>query len=291
MPTEAWMLNDIQTIAICGAGTMGLGIAQVAAQSGYQVILFDVNDDSLKKAEEQISKNLQGAVARNKLDANDVVTIKARITTTSYVKDVKADLIIEAIIEDLDIKLKLFASLNEVNSPRTIFASNTSTIPISLIAAQTEYSERVAGMHFFNPAHIMKLVEVITAKQTHESIPILLYELSKKMGKVPVHAKDAPGFIVNRVARQYYLESLKIVEEGVASPKDIDQLMEGLGFKMGPFKLMDLIGIDANNNVSKSMWELMDHEERFRPSTLQQEMVDKGLLGRKTSQGFYNYED
>ena len=235
-----WRLEDIKTIGVCGAGTMGLGIAQVSAQAGFLVILFDIHQDSLDKAQNSIAKNLQGAVDRNKLSVDEAELAKSRITYTLKVKEVIADLIIEAVVEDLDVKTSLFNSLHEVNSPKTIFATNTSTIPISIIAKSVEYPKRIVGMHFFNPAHIMKLVEVITGEQTHKSIPPLIYDLSKKIGKEPVHAKDAPGFIVNRVARQYYLESLKIVEEGIATPGQIDMVMEGLGFKMGAVQINGL---------------------------------------------------
>lgn len=280
----------IKTIAVCGAGTMGSGIAQVAAHSGFATILFDLNDSIIKKAKTGIQKNLQFLLDKQKITPAQKEEIYNRITFTSDVKVCKADLIIEAIIEKMEAKVSLFSQLAEINTADTIFASNTSSLSISDLQKQLPNAGNVAGMHFFNPAPLMKLVEVVKGEQTKEEIAQAVYDICKQMGKTPVMCKDAPGFIVNRVARHYYLESMKLVEQGVATFENVDAIMEATGFKMGPFKLMDLIGMDINLSVSQGMYEAFDHAERFKPSDIQIEKVKRGELGRKTGKGFYNYE-
>jgi 3-hydroxybutyryl-CoA dehydrogenase len=197
---------------------------------------------------------------------------------------------IEAVVEKLDVKIDLFLKLAGQNEPNCVLASNTSSIPITQIASGVPNPERVVGVHFFNPAHIMKLVEVISGAHTKPEIAQQVFELIEKIGKVPVMAKDSPGFIVNRVARHYYVEALKLLEEGVADIETIDALMERLGFKMGPFRLMDLIGVDTNFSVTNSMFEQFYFDEKFRPSRIQKQKVDAGFHGRKTAKGFYTYE-
>jgi 3-hydroxybutyryl-CoA dehydrogenase len=280
----------IKTIAVCGAGTMGSGIAQVAAHSGFATILFDLNEAIIEKAKAGIQKNLQFLLDKQKITAEQKEEIYNRITFTSNVKACKADLIIEAIIEKMEAKVSLFSQLAEINNADTIFASNTSSLSISDLQKQVSHPGRVAGMHFFNPAPLMKLVEVVKGEETDEGVAQAVYEVCKQMGKTPVMCKDAPGFIVNRVARHYYLEAMKLVEQGVASFEDVDAIMETTGFKMGPFKLMDLIGMDINLSVSQGMYEAFDNAERFKPSEIQIDKVNKGELGRKTGKGFYNYE-
>lgn len=282
-------LNDIKVVAVIGAGTMGLGIAQVFAQKGYRTILYDLNDTSLEKAKAQIEKNLDGAVQRNKVSSAEKGDIEARILYTKKFSDLKADFFIEAILEKIDLKIDLFTSLSKQNSETAIFATNTSTIPITKIGASIPNPERLVGMHFFNPAHIMKLVEVISGVATDEKVAKLVYELSLSLGKKPVMASDSPGFIVNRVARHFYVESLKVLEENVTDAKGIDALLEANGFKMGPFKLMDLIGVDTNFSVTSSMYESFHQDPKFRPNRIQEQKVFAGQNGRKSGKGFYDY--
>lgn len=280
------MLN---TIAICGAGTMGAGIAQVAAAGGFKTILFDTREEALHKAIEQITRNLQIAVEKGKLEATQPALILARIHTVNDAQQCIADVIIEAIVENIPAKVALFNQLAAVNSTTTIFATNTSSLSVSDIAKEIIHPERVAGMHFFNPAHLMQLVEIVSGKATDPEIANVLFALTKQLGKTPVSVKDAPGFIVNRVARHYYLEAMQVASEGVADLKTIDNLLEAAGFRMGPFALMDLIGNDINFAVTTSLYEAFNHAPRFRPGQLQADKVAKGELGRKTGKGFYNY--
>ncbi len=283
------MLENINKIAVCGAGTMGLGIAQVFAQNNFSVLLFDTQQSVLEKAIATITKNIDGAVAKGKMTLEEKTKTLANIATTVDVQTVKADLIIEAIIENIVIKKELFATLASNNNATTILASNTSSLAISLIAKGIPNPERVLGIHFFNPAHLMKLVEVINGVTTTENVTNTVVALIKKIGKTPVVCKDSPGFIVNRVARHYYVESLKLAEERVASLSQIDRLIESMGFKMGPFTLMDTIGNDINFAVTKSLFDAFHGEPRFRPSRLQQQKVDAGHLGKKTGHGFFDY--
>ena len=282
-------MQHIETIGVAGAGTMGSGIAQVTAAAGYKTILYDLSAEMLKKAEEDLQKTIRVLVEKQKISEEKGRNILSNIKFTENLYDLKADLIIEAILEQLVIKHSFFQSVAAINKPETILATNTSSIPITQIAAKIPNPERVVGIHFFNPAPVMKLVEIISGVQTGESIAKTCKTFIEGMGKTCVRAKDAPGFIVNRVARQYYVESLKILEENVASFEDIDALMECSGFKMGPFRLMDLIGVDTNFLVTQSIYNLFHHDGKFRPSRIQKQMVDAGLHGRKSGQGFYAY--
>lgn len=282
-------MNQVSTICICGAGTMGSGITQVAAQHGYKVIQFDVNEQMLEKSRAGIEKNLDFLIGKGKLDADQKQQILDRIVFTGNLADCKADVVIEAIIENKQAKIDLFNQLAAINDSTTIFATNTSSISINDIASGVKDPSSVAGMHFFNPAPLMKLVEVVKGNATSHAVMDILVDLSKKMGKTPVVCKDAPGFIVNRVARHYYLEAMKLVEMGVADVQTVDAVMEASGFKMGPFKLMDLIGMDINYGVSNIVWEALGKPERLTPSPLQKAKVDAGELGRKTGKGFYQY--
>lgn len=268
---------------------MGSGIALAAAQSSYNVILFDTNDAVLEKAKASISKNLSFLIEKQKISAAESKQVTDRIQFSSSIEQCKADLIIEAIVEIAEVKISLFNQLAAINTDKTVFASNTSSLSISEIQAKVVHPQRVAGMHFFNPAQIMKLVEVVQGEQTDDKITEELMQVCIQMNKTPVLCKDAPGFIVNRVARHYYLEAMKLVETNIASFENVDEIMEASGFKMGPFKLMDLIGMDINLAVSKSLYEAFDHEPRLKPSPLQEEKVSKGELGKKTGKGFYTY--
>lgn len=281
---------EIKTIGIAGAGTMGAGIAQVTATYGYQTILFDVNENMLTKAKVGIEKSLESLVQKQKISADKKLEIISRIQYTNAVTQLKADLIIEAIVERLDIKQQFFNEVASVNAPETILATNTSSIPVTQIAAKVPNPKRFLGIHFFNPAPIMKLVEIISGVETDAAIANQCKQLIEGMGKTCVMAADAPGFIVNRVARHYYVEGLKIAEERIADFETIDALMESSGFKMGPFKLMDLIGVDTNFSVTTSIYNLFHQDGKFRPSRIQQQKVDAGHHGRKTGKGFYSYE-
>ncbi|MGN6802150.1 MAG: 3-hydroxyacyl-CoA dehydrogenase family protein [Ginsengibacter sp.] len=279
----------ILTICVCGAGTMGSGIAQMAAQSGFATILFDVDEAILEKAKEKIASNLQFLVDKEKISIEEKTEIFNRIKFTNEIKDCTAFVIIEAIVEIEKAKISLFTELANFNNEEVIFASNTSSLSISKMQEQIPFPERVIGMHFFNPPYIMKLVEVVKGKQTNQEVVNAVFDIGEKMGKTPVLCEDSPGFIVNRVARHYYLESLKIVEEGIASFEQVDEIMEATGFKMGPFRLMDLIGIDINLTVSESLYNAFNKASRFEPSMLQREKAQNNLLGKKTGSGFYDY--
>jgi len=279
----------INNICIVGAGTMGSGIALNAAQNNFPVILFDINESVLTNAKVGLDKILDLQVEKQKITLQEKERVISNILFTAELPNCKADLIIEAIIEKREAKTELFISLAAINNEEVIFASNTSSLSISEIQAQVPNPERVLGMHFFNPAHIMKLVEVIKGKATSDLAAQLVMDLCTRLGKTPVLCKDSPGFIVNRVARHYYLEAMKLVENKVATLETVDAVMESSGFRMGPFKLMDLIGLDINLAVSTSIYEAFDKAERFRPSPLQIEKVEKKELGRKTGKGFYNY--
>lgn len=268
---------------------MGSGIALAAAQSSYEVVLFDSNEAVLEKAKASVLKNLSFLVDKQKISAAEKEQVFSKILFTANIADCTADLVIEAIVEIMDAKVNLFKQLAALNNSNTIFASNTSSLSINTLQQQLPHPSRVAGMHFFNPANVMKLVEVVKAEQTDPAVTEALMEVCIKMNKVPVLCKDAPGFIVNRVARHYYLESMRSVENGFAGFETVDAIMEASGFKMGPFRLMDMIGMDINLAVSRSLYEAFDHEPRFEPSPLQIEKVANGDLGKKTGKGFYNY--
>ena len=283
-------LEDIKTIGIVGAGTMGQGIAQICATEGYNTIIFDINAQMLQKAEAIISKNLDKGIERGKLTETEKQAALANLSFTGETLDLHCDVIIEAVVERLEVKQSIFKDIAAINPPDTILASNTSSIPITQIAAAIPNPERVVGMHFCNPAHIMKLVEVISGAATSDAVAETVKQLAIKLEKTPVMAKDSPGFIVNRVARHFYVEGLKVLEEGVADVEAIDKLMQASGFKMGPFELMDLIGVDTNYSVTSAMFEAFHYDAKFRPSRIQQQKVDAGHHGRKSGKGFYTYE-
>lgn len=269
---------------------MGSGIALAAAQAGIYTILFDLNPEVVQKAKTGIEKNLASLVVKQKINAKDKLDIIQRLHFTSELHECLADVIIEAIIEKMEAKLGLFNQLAEINHSECIFASNTSSLSIEKIAAGVRRPERVIGMHFFNPATIMKLVEVVNTRFTNEITAQTVLDLVRQMNKIAVICMDSPGFIVNRVARPFYIETLRQVEEGLVSIEQADRLLEASGFRMGPFKLMDLIGNDINYAVSCSVYEQLNKPERLKPSPLQEEKVKTGKLGKKTGEGFYRYE-
>lgn len=279
----------MNSICVIGAGTMGSGIAQTAAQNGFNTLLFDINFDVVEKAKAAINKSLEFLVSKEKISGTNKEAIQKRISYITNIQECRADVIIEAIVEKTEAKVSLFNQLAAINKSETIFASNTSSLSISEIQSKLKNPQQVVGMHFFNPAQVMKLVEVVKGKQTAEAVAQKVYNLCLQLKKTPVMCKDAPGFIVNRVARHYYLEAMKLVETGIASIENVDEIMEASGFKMGPFKLMDLIGNDINLAVSQSLYDAFAQVDRFRPSPLQVQKVKQGQLGKKTGEGFYKY--
>ncbi len=279
----------IQTIIICGAGTMGSGIAQVSAQSGFYTILYDLNPAMLEKAKKGLHENVEKLAEKGKISTTEKEQTFSRLQFTNNIYDCIGDLVIEAIAEKPEYKISLFNQLAEINHSDTIFATNTSSLSVTNIASGVVHPERVCGMHFFNPAPVMKLVEIIQTEHCRKDMIETMMKLARQMGKTPVLCKDAPGFIVNRVARHYYLEPLNLVEKGICSMETADALLESCGFKMGPFKLMDLIGNDVNYAVTESLYEACGKPTRFKPSPVQKEKVEKGELGKKTGKGFYNY--
>jgi 3-hydroxybutyryl-CoA dehydrogenase len=282
----------ITTIGVLGAGTMGGGIAQCAAQAGCNVLLYDAYANALPRALDRIQADLARSVEKGRLTRQQAEGVLSNIHVHSTLNPMQqAEFLIEAAVEDLSVKRDLFQRLEEIVSPETIFASNTSSLSITSIASATKRPHLCVGMHFFNPPTIMKLVEVVRGKQTSDATIETTTELTARFGKVAVQCKDTPGFIVNRVARPFYGEALRLLGEGVASVETIDAIVRRSGgFRMGPFELMDLIGIDVNYAVTNSVYEQFFHEPRFRPHPIQRQMVEAGTLGRKTKRGFYSYE-
>ena len=280
---------DIHSICICGAGTMGSGIAQLSATAGVNTILYELNQDVLEKAKTFIQKNLQILVEKKKIAEEQKEKIFQRIYFTNDLHECLADVIIEAIIENPQAKISLFIQLAEINHGEIIFATNTSSLSVTEIGNKVVNPQRVAGMHFFNPAPVMKLVEIIKAEKTSDETVKKIVELAGQLGKTPVVCKDSPGFIVNRIARPYYIEALRVVEEDQTDFRIIDELLEATGFKMGPFKLMDLIGNDINYSVSSSVYEQMNKPDRLKPSYIQKEKLERGELGKKSGKGYYEY--
>ena len=268
---------------------MGTGIAQLAARAALPTVLYEPAGRVLEKAKKTVDSNLRFLVEKGKITSAQKEKIFQDVHFTNNLKECVADVIIEAIVENIDSKIHLFGQLATINNDKTIFATNTSSLSVTSIASKILRPDRFIGMHFFNPAPIMKLVEIINTNYTDKEITGSVTELAQRMGKVPVICKDSPGFIVNRVARPYYIESLRLLEEGHVSSETIDILLEESGFKLGPFKLMDLIGNDINYSVSCSIYEQLDKPERLMPSAIQKEKVERGELGKKTGKGYYKY--
>ncbi|MCX7543769.1 3-hydroxyacyl-CoA dehydrogenase [Marinicella gelatinilytica] len=281
----------ITRIAILGAGTMGIGIAEVAAAHGCHVKLYDIDPSAANQAIKNLSTRLDKRIAKGKITDDDKQSILTNILSVDALDALHdRELVIEAVVEKLSVKQDLFQQLEQICSAQTILASNTSSISITAIATHLQHPQRILGLHFFNPAPIMKLVEVIAGIKTAEVVLDKAVTLVKSWGKVAVKAQSGPGFIVNRVARPFYGEALKMKQEQLADPATIDACLQAAaGFRMGPFALMDLIGIDVNFQVSKTVYHAMFEDPRYRPSLIQSEMVAAGLLGRKSGQGFYHY--
>lgn len=281
----------MKNIGIIGSGTMGIGIAQVAATSGCEVFLYDQNSAQTEKSLASLKKVLARLVEKQKITEEKSEDIFTKIKPCSELQDFKdCDLVIEAIIENKEIKTKVFQQLEEIVSVECIISSNTSSISITSLSSELKNPKRFIGIHFFNPAPLMPLVEVIPGLLTEKKLAVEIVELMKSWGKIPVIAKDVPGFIVNRIARPFYGEALRIVEENIATPEQVDEAMRTLGnFKMGPFELMDLIGIDVNFSVTKTVYADYFYDPKYKPSLLQQRMSEAKLHGRKTGKGFYDY--
>jgi 3-hydroxybutyryl-CoA dehydrogenase len=284
---------SLMKVGIIGSGAMGSGIAQVAALAGHEVHVYDANPIAAGLAADNLKKSLQKLVEKGKCTETKSQQVLSQVFFQSKVEQLRdCKLIIEAIVEDLHIKKKVFAALDSMVSADTILASNTSSLSIASIAASCSKPERFIGIHFFNPAQIMPLVEVIPAVQTDPEITQQCIELMRAWGKTVVQCKDTPGFIVNRVARSFYGEALRIYEEGIADFATIDYAMKHVGgFKMGPFELMDFIGHDVNYRVTETVWEQLFYDPRFKPSITQKRLFEAGRYGRKSGQGYYDYRE
>jgi 3-hydroxybutyryl-CoA dehydrogenase len=284
---------NLETILVIGAGTMGAGIAQVTARAGLRTILFDPQAVALERAIQQTRKDLEKLEAKGKISSLERGATLERLRVSETLEDAtQAQLVIEAASENLEVKHAIFRKLEAHVSADTIIATNTSTISISAIASVLEHPERALGLHFFNPATVMPLVEVINGDQTSAQTLEVALAFVARIQKTAVIAKDTPGFIVNRIARPYYLEAMRILSEHGESPELLektDRIMRGAGFRMGPFELLDLIGLDINLAASKSVYEAFFQDPKYRPSPIQQRMVDAGRLGRKTGRGFYDH--
>jgi 3-hydroxybutyryl-CoA dehydrogenase len=283
---------DIKAIGVLGAGSMGNGIAQVAAQAGYQVIMRDIEDRFVEGGLKAIEKFLAKSVEKGKMTGDQKKEILTRIKGTTRMEDLtEVDFVIEAVFEDLDLKKTVFKKLDELTRPHVILTTNTSSMSVTEIAMSTKRPEKVAGMHFFNPAPLMRLVEVIRGYHTNDETTRAVMEMAKKLGKEPVEVKkDTPGFIVNRLLMPHFVEAIKMAEEGIASIEDIDKAVKlGLNYPMGPFELMDLTGVDIGLHVIEYLYRELNKESKWSAPTLLRSMIRAGRLGRKTGGGWYKY--
>jgi 3-hydroxybutyryl-CoA dehydrogenase len=283
---------DIKVIGILGAGTMGNGLAQVAADAGYQVVMRDIEDRFVQNGLKAIEKFLARSVEKGKKTEEQKKAILNRIKGTIRMEDLKeVDYVIEAVFEDLDLKRSLFKQLDELTRPGVILTTNTSSMSITEIAMSTKRPQKVAGMHFFNPAPLMRLVEVIRGYDTDDETVRTIMEISKKMGKEPIEVKkDTPGFVVNRLMTPHFVEAIRMLEEGIASIEDIDKAVKlGLNYPMGPFELMDLTGVDIAYDVTEYLYKELNKESKWSAPVLMKSMIRAGKLGRKTGAGWYKY--
>ena len=283
---------EIKTIGVLGAGVMGNGIAQVAAQSGYNVILRDIEDRFVEGGIKNIDKFLSKTVEKGKMSADDKNAIMGRIKGTTDMGAMKdADFIVEVVVEIMDIKKKVFAELDEITKPDVILSSNTSSMSLTEMATATKRPDKVVGMHFFNPVPLMKLVEVIRGIQTSDATVATTIDLTRKLGKEPVEVKvDIPGFLVNRLMVPHFIEAIKLWEQGIASKEDIDKAAKlGLNYPMGPFELMDLTGLDINLHVQQYFYDNLPKELKWDPPLTLKNLVKSGGLGRKSGKGWYDY--
>jgi 3-hydroxybutyryl-CoA dehydrogenase len=286
-------VNKVDKIGIIGAGTMGTGIGSVSSLSGFETIIYDVNEQALNKSHAIIFRGFDHLLEKNKIDDAKRKESENLLTFTSDIKKVSnTDFIIEAAVENIDLKKIIYSQLDELTSQETILATNTSSFSVTALSSVVKKNRsRVIGMHFFNPANKMKLVEVVKGEFTSDNVVKEVESISKRLGKTPVICKDSPAFIVNRIARSFYGESLKIIGEGEIGFQEIDYIMkEEGGFNMGPFELMDLIGIDVNFSVTQSVYESFFYDPKYKPHQIQQRMIEAGMLGKKSGKGFYNYE-
>lgn len=281
---------SIDSVAVIGSGTMGRGIAHAAALAGQTVVLFDLTAELLEIAIRSIRQAIDDGVARGKTKPDIAQRAKEAITSTTELKDAAwVDLVIEAVPEELELKRKVFGRLDAQAPPHTILASNTSSLSISAIAAATHRPDRIIGLHYFNPAHLMRLVEIIRGDLTSDATVSSCRAFVDRLGKTPVICTDSPAFIVNRIARPFYGEAFRMLGERVTTHEEIDRLIESLGFKMGPFQLLDLIGLDVNLAVTQSVYDAYFQDPKYRPHPIQQRLVQSGRLGRKSGRGLYEY--
>lgn len=283
---------EIKVVGVLGAGSMGSGVAQLAAQAGYQVTMRDIEDRFVQNGLKAIEKFLTKSVEKGKMTEDQKKGVLGRIKGTTRWEDLKdVDFVIEAVFEDLELKKDIFKQLDELVQPHVILTTNTSSMSITEIAMSTKRPQKVAGMHFFNPAPIMKLVEVIRGYDTNDETIHTVMEMAKKMGKEPVEVKkDTPGFIVNRLMTPHMIEAIKMYEEGVASIEDIDKAVKlGLNYPMGPFELMDLTGVDIAHHIAEYLYKELNKESKWSVPTLMKSMIRAGRLGRKTGAGWYKY--
>ena len=284
-------LDATTRVAVIGAGSMGAGIAQLGAQAGHAVRLFDMQSGAAAKALARIAADLEGAVQRSRMSVAERDAVLSRLSVAERLEDLEGcGLVVEAIVEKLEAKQNLFRQLEAIVGPQAVFATNTSSISVTAVAQGLQFPQRLIGWHFFNPATRMKLVEIIRGVETAPALVPAMHALSKAWGKTSVDAPNAPGFIVNRVARPYYAEGLRLLAERIAPLQVIDRLLrEAGGFSLGPFELIDLIGVETNLSVTESVWAATQYDPRYAPNLIQQELARAGHFGRKSGRGFYDY--